>query len=305
MRCNVCGKENPDNVDFCVSCGGTLSGSSKPSVSGTARESDFTEYFRTAWRQFARSPLVILFVLCYCAGVIYNWFKIGAASSEWYTVLSSLGWGNWRSTIIPKIVIANVLPIVDMVPSTLVVLGILAICAEAWRKPEHPIRPGGLTLVVWVEVVNMVVMGLVFCYALFISGRAFFYVLVLAGLLMAVLWVRVAVSITVRNTVRDCMPETRYVKALAVLEFISAGAHFIRLISGAAEELSSILNCIATLLLGILLLKYRELMENLDAKRVEMEAQQEAVPAQIEITKDEAYVPAWKRVQMEKENKEN
>lgn len=307
MRCNTCGKENPDNVDFCVSCGSALPRSASVGIkcSGISSETGFTTYFREAWRKFARSPLALLTVLCYSAGVLCNWLEIDTASSEWYVFLSSLGWGNWRSEIILEVTLANVISIVDMLPGTLAAVGIWMIYAEGWIKKDRPVRLGGLKLVLTLEVVSMIVLGLTFCVALFMAGRAFLLVLVLAGLIMFLSWVKIAVCITVRDTVQNCMPETRYLKALAIIEFVVGSVNVLGILSGkAADDLGGILNCALVFLLGTLLRKYKALMEDLDAKRVEMEAQSKEEPVQTEPVRDAEYVPAWKRVQMEKENSE-
>lgn len=306
MRCKICGKENPDNVDLCFSCGSTLSGSAsaEPTHSDLSQGGDFPSYFRAAWRQFARSPLAILFVLCYCAGLVITLLEWDAYLLELDSVLMSLG--IWNMITIPsRKIILNVIHAIEMLPSILMAVGIWMICADAWDKKDRPIRLGGLKLVLALEVVRIAVLGLIFCIALIMARRAFLFVLVLAGLVMATLWIRVAVCITVRNTAQSCMPLTRYVKALAVIGFIAGGLNVLSILSGStADGLGNILNCAMRFVLGALLLKYKELMDALDCKRIEMKIQSPEEPVQEQNAEKTEYVPAWKRVQMEKEKTE-
>lgn len=299
MNCKVCGKENPDTVDLCISCGSTLPRSSGKATYAKAQKLKYQCYFREAWRRFVRSPLAIIFILCFSAGMLCGWFEKYAEILRAEMALGSMS--IWSLSWLPyRKVILAAFHIIGMLPSTLTAVGLWMIFADTWKKPDHPIHPGGLKLILIVHVVSMVILGILFCIMLAISGRTFLAVLVVAGLTMALYWLIVAMIITARNSSQYCVPNTNYAKALAVIQFISAGLDILNIFSGKTEmTLGCILDCVMMVVLGAVLLKFKELMEDLNAKCVEMEAQSEEEPVQEQNANN--YVPAWKRVQMENE----
>ncbi len=302
MNCKVCGKENPDNVDLCVSCGSTLPRSGAEPTFPDAREVEVQSYFRAAWREFVRSPLVLLLILCFSAGMLCGWFEEYAKLLEIEMALGSLS--IWSISLLPyRKVILAVFHIIGMLPSTLMAVGLWMVFADARNKPDRPIRTGGLKLILVLQVILMVILGILFCILLTMAGRAFLAMLVVAVLVMAMYWLIIAVIMTARNTARDCMPDSSYAKALAVVEFIAGGLNVLNIISGQTEiTFTGIFNCAIAFVVGAVLLKYRDLMEALLAKCVEMRRASEETPAQEQTTNN--YVPAWKRVQMEQENSE-
>lgn len=299
MRCcKVCGKENPDNVDFCTSCGGTLFSPVEPKPSELAEETLFERYFRESWRQFVRSPLPLLFVLCYSVCVLLKWFNQEATFQEVEKIVHSMG--GWSLSLLSyRNIILTVVHIIEMLPGTLMALGMWAIYADAWDKTDRPIRLGALKFIAILQVANFVVICLVFGFAILISGRALLLVVVLAGLILTMYWLMTATALSVRNVVQNYTPDSRYIKALAIVEFILAGLNVLSVVSGnASNGLGGFLNGVLSFLLGSVLLQYKEFMDKINCKYVETET--ETGPVTIE----QEQIPAWKRVQMEKENSE-
>ena len=283
MRCNICGKDNPSNVDLCLSCGSALprAASLGAKSSDSSWETDFSTYFRETCREFARSPLMILFAI-------------------WYSITAVLTFTQ------PSLVIryaggslVSILYGVDVLSACVVVVGIWITCLDGWRKYDPPIRLAGLSIMIAVQMISAVFVCILVVLVLLTNPTLI--VVALVGFIAYLAWLKVSACISIRNAIRDCEPDTRHIKALAIIQFVSAGLTALLLLVGASDSvLQSISSIVGALLAGAILLLYKNMMEHLEVASVQMNTE---VPEKAKEPAQE-YIPAWKRVQMEKENNE-
>lgn len=285
MNCKVCGKENPSDVDLCVSCGSVLLRpvSENTKTSQAARRTAFPSYFREVCRNFARSPLMILFAICYSLGVVLILLQPVSATS--------LGGQTYSGLI----------DVLDKLTCILMAVGIWITCLDGWRKNDQPICLAGLTIITAIQMISMILVCIATVIVLVKILLSALIVLVLVGLVIYLKWIQVQGCMSVLNAARDCVPETLHIKTLSIIQFISAGLNFLILIIGESDnELKTIIDCVLAAFGGVLLLSYKSMMEDLELASVQMAAEEPAKAAEPVVE----YIPAWKRVQMEKENSE-
>lgn len=332
MYCNACGKPNPDGSAFCSSCGKPLDPTStvqptpaqsvRPSTqpiskpAGTTVLTDFRSHFRKSWREFATTPLALALIICHSVGVLLNFIDLDTTMESMEVLLDTLnalnssqtGSGNFVMTLMQILLIA---------PGVLTALGLWMLYMDARDQSSRPINVTGLKVIMGLQSTTMVLYCL-YVFVLFctscsaaqeLSGNGYLasaartaintamaVVVIVGGLGIAFFWLTIKFIISVRDCAECCEPDTKYVKGFAVLEFISGGLSALIMLSYGIT-LSMVVSCALPFLFGVILLKYKDLMETLSWEQANFEAQYEATQ-----TVQSQYIPTWKRMEMEKKS---
>ena len=287
MFCNSCGKPNPDGSAFCSSCGKPLAGatqqtpsapqqktqpasanyvSTKPSTS--AQES--ISLFRRGWRQMAMEPLALVTVIVHSLSVLVNFIAVNDVISQMESAMYMFG------------ISLDLVKILLIAPGALIAIGMWMLYADALDRSDRPIKTAGLTIILVVEwiMVGLCVIG---GFAIVSSGCSaiddlpYYYdtsaitrllACVALGLVVGIVLASFIIKLItrIREAADTCSPDTDYVTGIAVLEFISAGIIVIAMIASSDFSLGTILSAAMPVLFGIMLLRYKEYMEELQWK---------------------------------------
>lgn len=339
MYCNACGKPNHDDSAFCSSCGKPLtpicaSKPTPPPVSqptpiqpvrqSVLKMTEFQSEFRRAWRGFVTSPLVLALIICHSVAVLLSFIELNTTIESLgglFDTFGSLGVLNSGKNDSGNFML-SLLQIVVMAPGILIAVGLWMMYIDSLDQSDRPLRVTGLKVILGVEIAALVIYSLYMLVALFASCAAasalnessylassaetaldtIIVVLVLVGAaVIALSWVTVKMIISIRDCAEGCNPDTKYLKGFAIYEFVTGGLSVLCMLA-AGLSLSMAVSCGLQFLFGIVLLKYKDLMETLYWKQKKHDTQYEAARTANGLHNQTDYVPAWKRVEMEKKD---
>lgn len=337
MYCNTCGKSNPDGSAFCTSCGKPLSPTFaqqptptrpvrpvEPPVS--AQDSgpelmDFRSHFRSSWREFAATPLALALIICHSVSVLLGMIELAAMMDSLgmvYDVMRLMGLSGGGAE---EKFWLNLILIMLVAPGVLIAVGLWKLYVDARGESDRLINVNGLKLIKGVHITQMALscLSVIFYYstAQELTGSGYLVeelqkemilFAIVEGLVIAYLWIVIKFIGLVQDCAELCEPNTKYAKGLAVVEFICGGVAVLGMLS-MELTLITVVNAAMLLLSGVVLLKYKDLMETLLWDQKQYDAQYEATRTlNRSRTQNEQSavqhqpIPTWKRVEMEREN---
>lgn len=287
---------------------------------------DFRSHFRSSWREFVVTPLALALIICHSVSVLLGIIELNTTMESlemMFDAMSLMGsssgdFGNFLLTLMQIMLVA---------PGVLIAVGLWMLYMDARDQSNRPLSISGLKLIKGVYGVQMALFCL-FVFILFCSScsaaqelndsgylataaktameTAMAVVVIVGGLGIALFWIVIKFIILVQDCAELCEPNTKYVKGFAVFEFISGGISVLAMLS-TGLTLSTAVSCAMPFLFGAVLLKYKEMMETLSWMQIQYDLQYEETRTLSSLktqngqqTVQNQYIPAWKRVELEK-----
>lgn len=325
MYCGNCGTFNPDGQKFCPGCGNRLV-HEPPKPAGIAAA--YEEKFRMQWREFVKSPLVLIAIIVYSMVVLYS-----LVSQDSQLLLES------------SVIDGFYLILMDM-PGILICVGLWMTYAEAAKGTTEPIKTTGLSIIHTTMIVNVVL----FLFAAVVLTVSACEILestekvsdsasnVVDGFVMGLLIAFCAVVAyfvailriidNARKIAVSCYPDpSMTVFAMVILLFCG---FFLLFIGGLTEGFMSALDSmdafseidfsagsiivsgVEFVLFGIVIVKYRERLLAMQQEYIKSKEQehralrtQDVGSAAPRTTAGYQDIPTWKRIEMEREQGQN
>ncbi len=284
MYCNSCGKPNPDGSAFCSSCGKPLAGATQqaqpapqpaptnsPAVNKGMDIREYDSLFRRTWRQMAAEPFALVLIIVYSINVLVNFIYIN-------DMFSSL-----QSLLFMSDIPFDLIKFLLVAPGVLTAIGMWMLYADAQDRSDRPIKTTGLTMVLVVQYIGLAVLciggfGTLISSCSTINDLPYWYntddltrgMAIYALILVAVIAVMsfyIKLIRNIRDAADSCSPNTDCAMGIAVLEFISAGILAIVMITSGDFSIGAIMNAAMPVLVGIMLLTYKEYMQDLRWKK--------------------------------------
>ena len=343
MFCRNCGSRIVGEGKYCSGCGTEIVHSSiaaPAAVSASVghrtpavKERSWTESFRDGWREFFGSPLVLATIIVFSVMQLFNLFAIGSSMSELNSSMEALGVGG--EIVAEAFSGIEILTVLGSIPGILMVVGMWIVYADSKSYASQPIQTAGLSLILGVQIVQIVSLVLMFFMALSAfgemeaalsdygsieasaafsaAGSVLFFAVVIGG---AIYGFFIHVVNKMKSTANDCEPSGHGAAFGAGVLFIVFGAISVFALFGAGITLGGALDCACPIMLGAVLCQYKTKMDELDNVRAAMHAGawrhnnakigaypngQGPNPNARKPVQTQTYIPAWKRVQMAKE----
>ena len=336
MFCNQCGTEIIGSNRFCSNCGAavqqvTAAPASRPAA--TVPEKTWPEVFREGWRGFVASPLVLVMIICFSVVQLLNLFTMDSAMDA-LNILGGAGSSGMEAAM--NVITSKLknLGVLMLLPGILMAIGMWMVYIDSSNHSMEPIRTGGLTLIQTVFILELASLVFLMIFALAtlstlesqlgisdsssassVLSTLRTTIVVVLILVAVVFGLVITMLAKMRQTAVDCDPQgTGLVYAMGILTIISGVISVISLFSSDLT-LAGVANCAYTLLLGIVLCKYKHVMEDLEyiyRTRDFGKSSASRGPGGVsaypggnapspnvrQSVQDNGYVPTWKRVQM-------
>lgn len=339
MYCNSCGKPNPDGSAFCSSCGKALAPSpTSPTLSHPAptvnnryttkidQKNETLSHFRQSWRTLAASPFALVLIICHSVAQLLNIININSlftSSNEFTSILSMLNSQaeNSMNTAL------SLLQLLIIAPGVLIAISLWMLYADARDRSDRPINTMGLTIIRGTEIAALIFCCILALLAIFSSCNALdeladvkgqyasdirsalttAVMTLLAIIAFAIVVYRLTIKLltTIRESADYCSPNTDYVTSNMVICFIGGGISVISVLS-AGITLSTAVSAALPFLFGIMLLKYKQLMTTLYHASIKQHSRgTQNNYASSFVQQSSQHIPAWQRVETEREKAES
>lgn len=322
MFCSNCGKQVIDDCAFCPSCGKPLKSTDPsapaPTTLSELEPTSFADLFCISFRKFINSPFFVIILIAYSISQLINMGQIKESLDiirEFVDILSLLA-------IIAPIAeyILNFIGVIIFVPSALYVISLWLFYWDNREQNFEIINTRGIQIISIVYRVQQILFILVIlAIEIFLSivfqhdstGFLIGIAVLIIGVMgfLAYQW-PILMFRSMSTAASYLTPTRQYITPCAVLYFVSSGIQIIGVASVGLTLSSLIVSC-AHLLVGILILKYKTLMEKMYTEHSEAYRKERVVIDQPIITQEEKpspapsvggyspdYIPAWKRVQL-------
>lgn len=312
MFCNHCGNPNPDGSAFCSTCGKrivapstlktaqqpaaqpapqpaaqTVRPAAQPTPTATVKPEakaleTFQNHFRSTWRDFVCSPLALVIFVCYSLSALITLIQVNSIFEDFEWILSLLIDGSDFILTLLKIVICA--------PSILISIGMWMLYADSADRSGRPINLSGLKLIHWVNTINLIILCV--CGALaFIGliglfsdvyedliGQLIIYIVIMIIIVtLGILLLRTYINMIngMYEAAESCEYSIDYVTAVGVLQYIFGGLSAISLLYSGLT-FAGVLSCATSIMFGVLLTKYKSMMEDLYYTREDLLARARA-----------------------------
>lgn len=298
MICKYCGSHNPDGCTACSTCGGPL-GVSVPPVSTPAQTVaaastqprafvvSYETRFRSAWRKVASSGIVLILALVYSVSVILGFVQMEKTMSVLNTLLEMLVLlgGTGASFAQQGGTVLNLCMAAFIVPGVLMAIGLWMTYVDGHNSTEQPLNGSGLKLILCAKIAELGMICLAFGVAIlgvcgFLTDGAssdqsakdavlgaIVFMLVCWAVLAYIRLIFIKLVTKMRDSANQCSPKADHTTSAAVLCFITGVLMaLIMLITGIT--VSSLINCAAEILFGVVILMYKGLMKKLQSEQL-------------------------------------
>ena len=333
MFCNHCGTEIVGSNRFCSNCGAEvqcIAAAPAPRPVTVAPEKSWPEVFREGWRSFVSSPLVLAMIICFSVVQLLNLFSMDSVMDTLGILGGSddSGMGAVINEITSKL---ETLGFLAVLPGILMAVGMWMIYIDSFDHSKEPIKTAGFTLIQTIYILELTALTFMMIFLLAslstlekeLGTGAVTDVVstVRASVIFVVVIVDVIFGLVIsmlakmRQTAVDCdVQGAGLAYAIGILTIISGIISVISLLS-AGITLAGLANCAYTLLLGIVLCRYKHTMEELEYIHRTRNFGRSSVtrgpgaasaypgantpsPNVQQPVQDNGYIPTWKRIQM-------
>lgn len=331
MYCSNCGAEIVGRGRFCSGCGTAVDGGVTMAATHTALEKQqksWAKVFRKRWREFASSPLVVTMIICFSVVQLLNIMTVVSATDA-IGGMMGIGGLEMESVIGEIYSTVEILKYIILLPGILIAAGMWMIYAEGTGRFKKYINTSGITIIQVVYILIMVAITLlVFLVLGYISSIEQMYgdymadtaeamistfkIIIFLVLAICDMFSGMVICMLgkMRRTAAECEPQgAGWAFAVGVLSLLWAGIMVISMLSKGIT-LANAANCGYSILIGIVLCKYKSVMDNLEYMRTDGEysercgsvvsAWPRTVSSKVNVApvQDDVFIPNWKRIRM-------
>lgn len=290
MICVQCGTSIPDDLQFCPQCGARQApptyappaypAPARPAVAPAAPADKWNRHFVKSWRRFVTSIPALALLVCATLVQILGLFGV-ADSGLLGAAIGSIAGGDAAKEL--GDLFASV-SFIGMLPGIVTVVAMWMLYLDA-RTPGPRLNTTGMKILKILQIVTLVgtciALGIGLLLMLGLSGGASksglgglsdllgvgAWLVALVGAVVIAYNVFVLKVIdAIKTTMETCNPNPTYAMILGVLQIVSGA---ISLISSFAGDFNfgTLLSVACTILYGVLLIQYKNLMEKLARQR--------------------------------------
>lgn len=343
MFCGKCGSRNQDDDLFCVSCGASLRRGGAPVAQvtppaapvyvppvsvpmhmpsspsyGSGTSGEWIDRVRWAMKEFFKSPLFLVTIICYTLIQLISLVSIGGGSvfSQLYASAGELGISesDMREMFSGIDMMFSSVNLVSMLPGILMTVGLWLTFGSAVGS-KRQMTASGLAIIRVVHIVLCCLLGVVFVLVFIailaassslgsgsdevssILGIALAVFVVIAALVFAYYGAVINCIRKVEDTIRTNVPDPGVSIGLAVVLFIIGGFSVLGSLASGLD-LASLLQSVVTILWGVGIVVYRNRMSELDGEYYEYNRAR-VIRGEGVVSTTSSSIPAWKRVQIE------
>ena len=300
---------------------------------------EYKKYFCQSWRVLITKPLALVSLICYSVSVILYALEANDLFSTMDSVIDMLNVLPFleSSTIKDSQTILFLVQLCAIAPGVLSAVGLWMLYADAWEQSNLPINIKGFEWIRRGYATAMAVgcLGVLICLPMYFSvmgemsgdnnSVAFglkssltsAILLVIIQMISTVLISRTLIKLldTIRCTVERCTPYDDYIKVVMIIEFVYGSLVLVEMVTSEIT-FGGVAMCVTPFLFGVWLLQYRNFLTEMNAEYVQDDSKWNP---KAEVTwethkgnqiacddrqnADKTYIPAWKRVEMAKENR--
>ncbi|MBQ9762159.1 MAG: zinc ribbon domain-containing protein [Oscillospiraceae bacterium] len=293
MFCSNCGERIAGHGRFCASCGASVTGeiAKEPPMAASIlnpvperlpETQSWGERFRTGWRAMTKSPLYLVFVVCFTLVQLMNLVAMDSALDSTFAVADFLDGEGAR--IFNEVGAAlDAMQFIIVLPGVLMAVGFWLIYIDSFSSPLEPIKTAGLYVILGVYIVNLC--GVILMWLMLnsgvsdlrnqlgtyipdelesvfstVKGTIFIVCLIAAAYNVLVI---VAVS-KMRQSADDCeCVGASLAMAVGILSILSAIASVLGMLMS-EFSFGGLLGCGSSALLGAVLITYKNGMDELE-----------------------------------------